>query len=285
MNIEKIAIKKLKIDNNQPRKTFPQEKIDAMASSIKSQGLLEPIKIDENNIIVDGECRLKASKKAGLKDIEAIRIIPKDQEDRWVKQLVVNYHRISQEPLEQARILEKLRANFQKQRYDQTGVKELTKLTGIPEETINNRLSLLEAPKEIQQAIERKEIKPTYVVEAHKAEPEHRKEIYKKIKEGKYRDRDQIRDEVKYKKELDKVEEVMNNPVITPQMIADNHYEELNRRIGSLNDYLLVIPSGILFTSTQKQRISEDIKELILRLKGLVTNGGIKIVKDEDSFA
>lgn len=285
MNIEKIAIKKLKIDNNQPRKTFPQEKIDAMASSIKSQGLLEPIKIDENNIIVDGECRFKASKKAGLKDIEAIRIIPKDQEDRWVKQLVVNYHRISQEPLEQAKILQQLCGATQFKQGVNAGIRQIARLTGIPQETIHDRLSLLEAPAEIQQAIERKEIKPTYVVEAHKAEPEHRKEIYKKIKEGKYRDRDQIRDEIKYKKELDKVEKVMGNPIITPQMIADNHYEELNRRIGSLNDYLLVIPSGILFTSTQKQRISEDIKELILRLKGLITNGGIKIVKDEDFFA
>jgi ParB family chromosome partitioning protein len=281
MKIERIAIKELKFDENQPRKTFPQDKIDAMAESIKAQGLLEPILIDENNKIVNGECRVRGCKKAGLNEVDVIRMNPKDQNDRWIKQLVSNYHRIPEEPLEQARILEKLTKlysdrQFRKQGVD-SGIREISRLTGIIKDTIENRLTLIEAPKEIQQAIERKEIKPTYVIEASKAEPEHRKEIYKKIKEGKYRDRDQIRDEIKYKKEIDKVNEVMNNPIITPQMIADQHYDELNNKIRLLSEYLLVIPNGIMFNSMQKQNLSEDIKELILRLKELVAQSQIAI--------
>ena len=60
---------------NQPRKKFDKEKLEELASSIKEQGVLQPILVAKNEFgytIVAGERRWRASKLAGLKKIPAI---------------------------------------------------------------------------------------------------------------------------------------------------------------------------------------------------------------------
>jgi len=64
-----IEVSKIKPDPNQPRKTFDEDKLKYLAESILSNGLLKPIEIDENNIIIDGERRWRASKIAELKEV------------------------------------------------------------------------------------------------------------------------------------------------------------------------------------------------------------------------
>jgi len=56
----------IKPDPDQPRKTFNEDDIVATAFTIESQGLINPIEIDENNMIVTGEIRWRASKLAGV---------------------------------------------------------------------------------------------------------------------------------------------------------------------------------------------------------------------------
>lgn len=56
-------------DNN-PRSN--DEAVEYVANSIKEFGFKVPIVIDENNIIVTGHTRLKASKELGLKEVPTI---------------------------------------------------------------------------------------------------------------------------------------------------------------------------------------------------------------------
>jgi ParB/RepB/Spo0J family partition protein len=66
-----IQVSQIKPDPNQPRRTFDAEKMAALVASIKSDGFRKeyPILIDEENVIVDGERRWRASKQAGLKEV------------------------------------------------------------------------------------------------------------------------------------------------------------------------------------------------------------------------
>lgn len=66
-----IQVSRIKPDPNQPRRTFDAEKMAALVASIKSDGFRKeyPILIDEENVIVDGERRWRASKQAGLKEV------------------------------------------------------------------------------------------------------------------------------------------------------------------------------------------------------------------------
>jgi len=62
-------------DKNQPRKTFNSKTIYELASSIKEQGIINPITVrpqGNNFIIITGERRFLAASRAGLKVIPVL---------------------------------------------------------------------------------------------------------------------------------------------------------------------------------------------------------------------
>ena len=67
-------ISEIKPDKEQPRKTFEDESLKFLSESILSNGLITPIDIDEDGMIIDGERRWRAHKIAGLKEIE-VRVV------------------------------------------------------------------------------------------------------------------------------------------------------------------------------------------------------------------
>lgn len=82
----------LKPDPEQPRKKFDQEKIAQLSQTMKTQGIINPIEIDENNVIITGEMRWRASKIARLKEIECKQIIGLSKIDRFERQTIENLH-------------------------------------------------------------------------------------------------------------------------------------------------------------------------------------------------
>jgi len=287
--VENIDIDEIKVDSEQPRKTFPEDKIMELAESIKKHGILEPLIIDSKNKIVDGECRLRASKIVGLKKIPVIRLNPEDQIDRWVKQMVVNYHRIAQEPIDQAKILKEIQAKSaqtlhrdkeHKSDYHTKAIIELVEMTGISHQTISNRLSLLEAPEDIQKAVKEKKIKSTYVVEVEKSDDEeHKQELYEKIKKGEIKNRDEIRDEIKYKKLDDRVKEIESLPK-PPELIIDEYFEKLSDAVSRL-DSLLYMESNIVpaLKDSQKHEIIQNFKHLHMKIMKFIENMKIDSVE------
>lgn len=87
MVIKKVS--DIKPDKEQPRKTFDEEKLGLLASNIVQFGLINPIDIAEDGIIIDGERRWRACKAVGLKQIE-VRIVKlkKDKVQRLKRQLI-----------------------------------------------------------------------------------------------------------------------------------------------------------------------------------------------------
>ncbi|MDY0051240.1 MAG: ParB/RepB/Spo0J family partition protein [Aliarcobacter sp.] len=76
--VNKIDVKSIKANPNQPRKIFDEEKLNDLSESIKEHGLLQPIIVIENNdnsyTLVAGERRLRAHKLAKIDKIKAIII-------------------------------------------------------------------------------------------------------------------------------------------------------------------------------------------------------------------
>ena len=91
--VEFLPINSLKPDPNQPRKTFDKEKLDETAQTILAQGIIAPIEIDENNMIITGELRWRASKLAGVPTVPCRRIYGATPDDRLERQLIENIHR------------------------------------------------------------------------------------------------------------------------------------------------------------------------------------------------
>jgi hypothetical protein len=96
MEIIEKKISEIKPDTNQPRKTFDKEILAGMAETIKTQGIIQPIEIDENNQIVVGERRWRASKLAGIKSIPCIVKSGLTPEQKLERQLIED---IQDEPL------------------------------------------------------------------------------------------------------------------------------------------------------------------------------------------
>jgi ParB family transcriptional regulator, chromosome partitioning protein len=111
-----IGIDEVMPDPGQPRKSFPPEEIDRMAVSIDRRGLLLPIRVrrdDERKswLIVNGECRWRAARQAGLKTVPCLAVMGEMSEaDILTDQIIENTVRNSLRPLELARSLCKLKA-------------------------------------------------------------------------------------------------------------------------------------------------------------------------------
>ena len=74
-DIKEIPLSEIRPNPYQPRKTFDQESLDELASSIKNYGVFQPIIVKKSikgYDLVAGERRLRASKLAGLETIPAI---------------------------------------------------------------------------------------------------------------------------------------------------------------------------------------------------------------------
>jgi len=103
--IKKIPIKDLSSSKDQVRTTFNEEKLDALALSIKKQGQEVPIKVRPNGKgyeIIYGHRRTEASRRAGLKTMIAI-VDDVDDTEALRKQVVENEYRERVSDIERAR--------------------------------------------------------------------------------------------------------------------------------------------------------------------------------------
>ena len=103
-NIINLRISLIEPNKNQPRKKFDDEKLEALAESIKENGVIQPIIVVKNGDmykIVAGERRWRAAKKAGLSEIPSVIRNYTDQEVAQIA-LIENLQRENLNPIEEA---------------------------------------------------------------------------------------------------------------------------------------------------------------------------------------
>jgi len=146
---EKGELKQLKIedvvrDEEQPRKEFNKDAINALAASIKEHGVLQPIvvtKEDGKYKIVAGERRWRASKIAGLKKIPAI-IRTLDSQNRLELSIIENAQREDLNAIELATAYAKLKSQFN------MTAEDIAEKVGKSEASIIGTMRLLNLPDE-----------------------------------------------------------------------------------------------------------------------------------------
>lgn len=152
--IHKIKVIEIEPNREQPRRSFDEEALDELATSIKTYGVLQPIivnKKDDYYEIVAGERRWRAAKKAGLSEMPCI--IKDDITDRSNKEiaLIENLQRVDLNPIDKAKGLKEL--------IDDYGMtqKELADSIGISRGNIANSIRILNMdPRVIELAQEGK---------------------------------------------------------------------------------------------------------------------------------
>jgi ParB family chromosome partitioning protein len=140
----------------QPRLDMRPESLTELASSIKAQGIVQPIVVRPLGVpapgasqryeIIAGERRWRAAQQAGLAEIPAIiRRVP--DEAAVAMALIENIQRENLNPLEEARALERLTAEF-----DLTH-QEAADAVGRSRAAVSNLLRLLELADEVKTLI------------------------------------------------------------------------------------------------------------------------------------
>ncbi len=147
-----IDITNIKPNPNQPRKNFDPDALLELRDSIISQGVLQPILVEEIAdkvyVIVAGERRYRAAKLAGLTTVPCIVRSFSDLQ-RMEVSLIENIQRESLNPVEEARAYAYL--------LTQSGIKqeELAKKVGKSRPAIANSIRILNLPDKMLDALEK----------------------------------------------------------------------------------------------------------------------------------
>jgi ParB family chromosome partitioning protein len=149
-----LDIDKVTPDPNQHRKVFIEETLDELAASIKLHGILQPIVVREvegNYVIIAGERRWRAAKRAGL---EKVPVIVRELTDREAAELALieNLQREDLNPVDEAEGYATLINTF--------GItqEEAADRVGRSRPTVANALRLLKLPAACLEALKDKRI-------------------------------------------------------------------------------------------------------------------------------
>ena len=149
----KISIADLQRNQYQPRTIFDEDKLAELSSSIKENGVIQPIAVRPNKYepgkyeIVAGERRWLAAQKAGLNEVPVVILDIDDQKSLEIA-IVENVQRQDLNVMEEARGYQRLVKEFG---YDQ---EKISKFMSKSRSHISNTLRLLTLPEDIIGLIE-----------------------------------------------------------------------------------------------------------------------------------
>ncbi len=142
-----IAIEDVHPSAGQPRKTFDDTRLDELAASIQTQGIIQPLIVRQRAAggyeLIAGERRWRAAQRAGLHEVPAvIRDVAPAQ--AFEMALVENLQREDLNPIEEAAGYERLIAEFG---YTQ---EKLADRVGKERSTVANAIRLLRLPDSVR---------------------------------------------------------------------------------------------------------------------------------------
>tara|TARA_Y100000590_G_scaffold460428_1_gene619691 strand:- start:2979 stop:3827 length:849 start_codon:yes stop_codon:yes gene_type:complete len=149
----KVSIADLQRNKYQPRTIFDEEKLVELSSSIKENGVIQPIAVRPNKYepgkyeIVAGERRWLAAQKAGLNEVPVVVLDVDDQKSLEIA-IVENVQRQDLNVIEEAKGYERLIKEFG------YGHEKISKFMSKSRSHISNTLRLLSLPEDIVGLIE-----------------------------------------------------------------------------------------------------------------------------------
>ena len=153
----KVPIADLQRNKYQPRTFFDEEKIMELSSSIKENGVIQPIAVRPNSYqpgkyeIVAGERRWLAAQKAGLNEVPVIVLDIDDKKSLEIA-IIENVQREGLNAIEEAKGYQRLIKEFG---YDH---EKISKFMSKSRSHISNTLRLLTLPQDILSMIEEGEL-------------------------------------------------------------------------------------------------------------------------------
>ena len=150
-----LPIQQIQPGKYQPRRHWNDEALDELAASIRSQGLIQPVVVrslgKDSYELIAGERRWRAAQRAQLAELPAlVKVVPEASVPAMA--LIENIQREDLNPLEEARALERLIAEF--------GLthQQVASAVGRSRAAVTNLLRLLELAPEVCTLLEERAI-------------------------------------------------------------------------------------------------------------------------------
>ena len=164
-------------DEEQPRRDFKLEQLEALANSIREHGVLQPIVVvrdDGKYKIVAGERRWRASRLAERKTIPAI-VRTLDDQNRLELSLIENVQREDLNAIETATAYVKLKNQFN------LTAGEIAARVGKSESAVINTMRLLSLPEDVKKVMVEKGLSEGQMRPLIKADPEVIEKVLQRI--------------------------------------------------------------------------------------------------------
>ena len=148
-NLTEVPITEIVRDEDQPRKEFAPEALEALANSIKEHGVLQPlvvVKEGDKYKIVAGERRFRASKMAGLEKVPVI-IRTLEAQERLEISIIENAQREDLNAIEMATAYAKLKSQFN------LSEAEIAERVGKSKSAVVNTMRLLNLADNVKKAM------------------------------------------------------------------------------------------------------------------------------------
>jgi ParB family chromosome partitioning protein len=145
-----IAQDQIELNPHQPRTHFKDSEIEALAASIKVDGIIQPLTVMMSStpgkyILIAGERRLRASKIAGLSKVPVIVRGPMTDQEQLRVALIENIQRQDLNIVEEAEAYQSLIEDFGLTQ------EQCAEKVGKERSTVANTLRILHLPKEVRE--------------------------------------------------------------------------------------------------------------------------------------
>jgi ParB family transcriptional regulator, chromosome partitioning protein len=148
--IAQIAIDLIQRNPRQPREKFDMEELENLAASIREHGVIQPLIVSPGKngiyILIAGERRLQASRKAGLKTVPVVIRHATDQQLLELA-LIENVQREDLNPIEEAEAYQHLAKEFRMSH------ETIAERVGKSRVAVTNTMRLLDASAAVKQAL------------------------------------------------------------------------------------------------------------------------------------
>jgi len=148
--VTQVAVDLIQRNPRQPREKFDLEELDNLAASIREHGVIQPLVVAPGKngvyILIAGERRLQASRKAGLKTVPVVIRHATDQQLLELA-LIENVQREDLNPIEEAEAYQNLAKEFKMSH------ETIAARVGKSRVTVTNTMRLLDASAAVKQAL------------------------------------------------------------------------------------------------------------------------------------
>jgi len=148
--VTQVSIDLIQRNPRQPREKFDLEELENLAASIREHGVIQPLIVSPGKngvyILIAGERRLQASRKAGLRTVPVVIRHASDQQLLELA-LIENVQRADLNPIEEAEAYQHLVKEFKMSH------EKIAERVGKSRSAVTNTMRLLDASAAVKQAL------------------------------------------------------------------------------------------------------------------------------------